>query len=111
ASRSLSLIGTTSATGSVQQVGLVAEDLVVQRLEAEPTREAGPDLAVGLLGALLVDEDRRAGRLGHELDLAAALHADVPPGGLVHGAADGEQPVVPQDGRLVVAERVGDALA
>ena len=40
-----------------------------------------------------------------------ALHGDVQPGRLVDGVADGEDAVVAQDGRLVVAEGVGDALA
>ncbi len=52
-----------------------------------------------------------AAGIGGELHLAASLHRDEPPGRLVDALADREQAVVPQDRRLAVAERVGDALA
>ena len=69
------------------------------------------DLAAGQPGHLGVDEHRRAGRLGQQLGLARALHGDEPPGRLVDRVPDGQQPVVAEDDGLVVAERVGDALA
>ena len=46
-----------------------------------------------------------------QLGLTRALHRDEPPHRFVDRVPDGEQPVVAQDRGLVVAERVGDALA
>src|SRR4051794_39690790 len=86
----------TVKRASVEQVGLLADDLVVERLEAEPAGEVVADLAGGDLRLLLVDQHRRPGRLGQQLRLARALHRDEPPGGLVDRVADREEPVVAQ---------------
>src|SRR4029453_9702226 len=81
---SLRPMGVTSGTGalrrdrSVEQVRLVADDLVVERLEADPPRKLPTHLVVRLPCALLVDEDGVAGGLGHQLHVAGALHGDVP---------------------------------
>ena len=88
------------------------DDPVVQRLEGEPAGHRAADLRRGLLGLFGVDQTRLARGFGEQLGLAGALHRDEPPGRLVdRRRADGQQAVVRQDGRLVVAERVRDALA
>lgn len=55
---------------------------------------------------------RRASRLGLQLDFAGAFQRNEPPSGLVDAVTpDAEQPVVLVDGDLSVAEGVGDAVA
>src|SRR5438552_14459713 len=98
-------------SASVEQVGLLAHDAVVEGLEAEPPGDVAADLAAGELGLSLVDENGLAGGLRHQLHLAGALHGDEPEGGFVDRVADGEQPVVAKDHRLAVAQSVGQALA
>src|SRR5207244_11462205 len=101
----------TPGTSSVEQVGLLADDAGVERLEAQPAGGVHAHLAGRALRVLAVDEHRGARRLGHELGLARALHGDEPPGGLVDAVPDSEQTVVAQDHRLALTERVGDPLA
>ena len=60
---------------------------------------------------LVRDRDRLAGCLGQQLRVAAAVHRDEPPHRLVDGPADGQQPVIAQDDRLALAERLRDAVA
>jgi hypothetical protein len=91
--------------------GLLAGDLVVERLVVDPPGQVVADLLVGQLGVGVLDAHHLAGGLGQELDLGRALHGDEPPGRRVHGAADREQAVVTQDDGLVPAERRGDPLA
>src|SRR5438270_13995937 len=98
-------------SGSIEQVGLLPNDAVVERLEAEPAAEGVADLAGGELGLVLVDLHRRARRLGHQLHLTRTLQGDEPEGRLVDRLTDGEQPVVAEDDGLGVAEGVGEALA
>src|SRR3954471_19731288 len=96
---------------SVEEVGLLAGDLLPQRLEGEPAGELGADVVVRLLRHVRVDVHDLARGLGDELHLAGPLHGDEPPDRRVDRLADGQQPVVAQDDGLVVAEGVGDALA
>src|SRR5437899_9786909 len=85
---------------SVEQVGLLAHDAGIERLEAQPSARVHAHLTGGSLRVLAVDEHRGARGLGHELRLARAIHGDEPPGGLVDAVADGEQAVVAQDDLL-----------
>src|SRR5918998_3874371 len=94
-----------------EQVRLLGEDPVVERLRLEPAGAVAADLARGLLGLIRIDEHRITGRFGEQLHLAGALHRDEPPHGLVDAAPDGQQSVVGEDDRLALAERLGDALA
>src|SRR5918998_52652 len=87
---------------SIEQVGLVGHDLVVERLEAQPAGGGRADLAAGQRRALVIDRDRVAGGFGHQLDVTRAFHGDEPPGRLVDRAADREQAVVAQDRGLAV---------
>ena len=52
-----------------------------------------------------------AGGVGQQLRVARAVHGDEEPGRRIEAAAHGEQPVVAEDGGLVGAEGLGDALA
>ena len=67
----------------------------------------GPHLCVGEAGIVFVDEDRLAGGIREQLGLAAAIHRDEPPDGLVDRLADGEQAVVAQDRGLAVTRERG----
>src|SRR3954471_23915197 len=96
---------------SVEEVGLLAADLLPQRLEREPTGKLRADVVVRLLRHLGVDVHDLARGLRDELHLAGALHGDEPPHGGVDARAHGQQAVVAKDDRLVVAEGVRDALA
>src|SRR6267142_4065733 len=94
---------------SVQHVGFLAHDLLVEWLEAEPTGHLRAHLRPREARLLRVDLHRLPGRLGEELRLAAALEREEPVDGLVHRAADGEQAVVAQDDGLLLPERLRDA--
>src|SRR5665213_989154 len=96
---------------SLEQVGLLADDPVEQGLEAEPAGHVAPYLATGQSSHVRVDEDGGTRRLGHQLGLAGPLHGDEPPGRLVDRVAHGHEPMVAQDGCLVVSQGMGDALA
>src|SRR3982751_4887198 len=97
-SRARDSMGVTDT--SVEEVGLVVHDLVVEGLEAEPAGQVPTDLLGREARPPGVDLERGAGRLRHELHLARPLHRDVPPRRLVQAATDGEQTVVAEDGRL-----------
>src|SRR5437588_11132350 len=91
-------------SGSIQQVGLLPDDAVVERLEAEPPGDVAADLTAREFGLVLVDQHRLARGLGHELHLTRALHGDEPEGGLVDRLADPQQAVVAEDDGLGVAQ-------
>src|SRR5256885_516394 len=77
----------------VEEIGLLEGDLLVERSEVGVAADVLTDLGLGELGHIVVDEDRRACRLGHELCLARALHRHEPPHRLLDRVADREQTV------------------
>src|ERR1700694_2740671 len=78
----------------VEELGLSPSDVVKERLEAEPAGQVVPDLGVGELGHLILDQDRLAGRFSQQLSLAAPVHGDKPESSFVHRLSDSEQSVV-----------------
>src|SRR5712664_1088078 len=76
---------------SVQQIRFLADDLFVERLEAEPAGHLRAHLRAGQARLLRIDLHGFPRGLGEELSLAAALEREEPVDGLVHRAADGEQ--------------------
>src|SRR5262245_5281865 len=97
--------------GSVEEVRLLFDDAVVERLEAQPAGKMVTDLAGCDRGLLVVDRLGRTCRLREQLGLARALHRDEPPRRFVDGVTNGEEPVIAKDDGLGVTQRVGDALA
>ncbi len=98
-------------TLTIEEVGLLADDALVEGLETQPAGKLLTNLTAGDLGLLGIDGLRRAGRFGEELRLAGALHRDEPPRGGIDGLADRQQTVVLEDDRLGIGQRMGDALA
>lgn len=88
----------------LEQVGLLADDLIPERLILEPAYAWVADLFLRDERIFVVNRARCSGGFGEELDLARALHGDEEPGGFVDGAPDGEQAVVLQDDGFAVAE-------
>jgi len=54
---------------------------------------------------------RMAGGFCQQLRLAGAVHSDEPPNGFVNALAHSKQAVIAQDSCLLIAKRVGDAIA
>src|SRR5438034_402709 len=81
----------------IEQLWLHRNDPIVEGLERSPAHSLAAYLFGGHARHLVLDEFPAAGSHGHELDLAAALERDEPPGSFVDGSADGEEPVVLQD--------------
>ena len=85
-------------------------DLVPEGLEGHPASNRARRSGRGCTAPLVVDEQRRPGRLGQELGLARTLHRDEPPRRLVDRAPDREQPVVAVNGGFVGTERCRQSL-
>src|SRR5882724_10500755 len=95
----------------LEQIGFVASDLRKHRLELEPPRHRASDLLPRCNRRGRIDLYWRAGRLGQQLRLATAVHGDEPPCRFLDALADGEQSVIPQNRRFVLAESLRDARA
>jgi hypothetical protein len=95
----------------VEEVGLLVGDALEEGLELEPAGEVRAHEGVGVLGGFVGNFVGLAGGFGEQLGLARTVHGDEPPGGFVHGMADGEQAVIAKDGGLLRAEGAGDAVA
>src|SRR5918994_767197 len=96
---------------SVEQVGLLPHDLLVQRLEAHVPRHVRTDLRGSELRHVGLDEHGVARRRREQLRLTRPFHGDEPPRRLVDRVPDREEPVVAQDDGLLVAQRVRKPLA
>src|SRR2546429_8212199 len=103
--------GPAACCESVEQVGLLPHDLVVQRLKAEVPGDVRADLRGRELRYLGLDQHGIPRRRREQLRLAGPLHRDEPPRRLVDGVADREQAVVAQDDGLAATEGVRQALA
>src|SRR5262249_32108362 len=62
-------------------------------------------------GVGVVNDDRLAGCLRHQLRLAASLHSDEPPSGLIDAVAHGEQAMISHDDCLCCSERLSNTRA
>src|SRR6266849_479896 len=97
--------------GLVEEAGLPVGDALEEGLELEPAGEVRAHEGVSAFGRGVGNFMRLASGFGEQLGLAGAVHGDEPPGGFVHGVADGEQAVIAEDGGLLRTEGAGDAIA
>lgn len=88
---------------------------IEERFGAEPACIMGPDGSVGILRVLLIDFDRLpatagSGGVGHQLRTAAFLQAHKPEDSLFDRVAYRQEPVVLQEGCLLISECGGNIL-
>ena len=95
----------------VEQIRLVTKDAREKRLKLEPSREMSSHLSPGSDRLRVIDLYRLTGCLGEQLRVATPVHGDEPPGRLFHRLTHGEQPVIPQNCRLVRAKSFSDPLS
>ena len=95
---------------SFKQVWVRAGNALPERLELEPPREMRTDQRVSILRGFMRNSLRLARSFGEKLRLTGAVHGDEPPGSFVNGVANGEQAVIPQDGRFFGAKSASDAV-
>src|SRR5580704_15794384 len=96
---------------SVKQIRLLARDAVPQRLELEPPDHGHAHLRVRQLRRFVRNFARLSRGFRQQLRLARAVHGDEPPRRFVHGLPDRQQSVIAQNGRFLVAQLLGDAVA
>ena len=103
-------------TRLTEDVGIGPHDLLVQRLEAHPAVDVLADLGAGVGGDGRAERAVGRGSVGgrrerreEQLRLATPLEQVEPERGLVDGLADGQEPVVLEEQRLVVAQRARPA--
>jgi hypothetical protein len=95
----------------LEQIRLLARDTLPEWLELEPPREVSSDLSAGQPCVHWIDGHGLARCFREQLRLAAPIHRDKPPDGLIHGVADRQRSVVAEDDGLAVAERLRDGFA
>ncbi len=97
--------GVLRAGGSIQEVGLLGDYPIPERLEGEIAAAMRADLRGRQARDLGRDQLRRSRRLRQELRVRGVVHGDEPPRGRLDCRTDGQQPVILQDDRLLLAER------
>jgi len=95
----------------VEQIPLVTKDAREKRLKLEPSSEMSSHLPPGSDRLRVIDLYRITGRLCEQMRVATPVHGDEPSGGLFHRFTHGEQPVIPQNRRLVWAKSFSDPLS
>ena len=95
----------------VEQIWLFARDHLPQRLKLKPARLVCPHLLPRRQSAFPHDQRGFARGLRQELRMAATVQRNEPPDCFIHSLSYGQQPVVLQDGRLVIPEGLCDPFA
>ena len=86
----------------VKQIRLFARDHLPQRLKLKPARLVCPYLLPRRQSAFPHDQHGFARGLRQELRMTATVQRNEPPDCFIHSLSYSQQPVVLQDGRLVI---------